>query len=249
MRYESNKPNKSKLPCRQSINQPKGPTTEDPQLEKLPHGDDFRVGPKSDRTPRDNTVLIGNVWLFPFSFRAVDYRSKVLSLKLIHSMLQNAGPVFRFHPMFIDAIKKYLCVSLSKNGVSTSSEVFRLSLSIFVELLDKYKSFLKMQMEVFFRDIFLNVLESSSTSFTNKWTLMEALTKICSGTSCYLNIWRVFKRISRDLISLKNTARVYRSSSIDWLIDWLMGWMVDYSSFGWLIDWLIDWLNGRLFIV
>ena len=29
-----------------------------PPLEKLPHGDDFRVGggPKSDRTPRDNTV-------------------------------------------------------------------------------------------------------------------------------------------------------------------------------------------------
>ena len=28
-----------------------------PPSEKLPHGDDFRVGPKSDRTPRDNAVL------------------------------------------------------------------------------------------------------------------------------------------------------------------------------------------------
>ena len=28
-----------------------------PPSEKLPHGDDFRVGPKSDRTPRDKTVL------------------------------------------------------------------------------------------------------------------------------------------------------------------------------------------------
>ena len=27
-----------------------------PPLEKLPHGDDFRVGPKSDRTPWDHTV-------------------------------------------------------------------------------------------------------------------------------------------------------------------------------------------------
>ena len=39
-----------------SINQPKGPTTKDPPSEKLPHGDNFRVGPKSDRTQRDNTV-------------------------------------------------------------------------------------------------------------------------------------------------------------------------------------------------
>lgn len=114
-------------------------------------------------------------------FRALDYRSKTLSLKLIHSMLQNAGPVFRSHPMFIDAIKKYLCVSLSKNGVSSAPEVFRLSLSIFVELLAKFKLHLKMQIEVFFRDIFLNILESPSTSFANKWTLVEALTKICSG--------------------------------------------------------------------
>ena len=28
-----------------------------PPSEKLPHKDDFRVGPKSDRTPRDNAVL------------------------------------------------------------------------------------------------------------------------------------------------------------------------------------------------
>ena len=30
-----------------------------PSSEKLPHGDDFRVGPKSDWTPRDNTVQHG----------------------------------------------------------------------------------------------------------------------------------------------------------------------------------------------
>ena len=28
-----------------------------PSSEKLPHGDDFRVGPKSDRKPRDNIVF------------------------------------------------------------------------------------------------------------------------------------------------------------------------------------------------
>ena len=64
MRYESNKPIKSKLPYRQSINQPKVSNESlrlidwfNPPSEKLPHGDDFRVGPKSDRTPRDNTVI------------------------------------------------------------------------------------------------------------------------------------------------------------------------------------------------
>ena len=68
VRHKSNKPIKSKLTFRQSINQ----STErftikvyawlidwlNPPSEKLPHGDDFRVGPKSERTPRDNTVLL-----------------------------------------------------------------------------------------------------------------------------------------------------------------------------------------------
>lgn len=101
-------------------------------------------------------------------------------------MLQSAGVVFRFHPMFIDAIKKYLCVSLSKNGVSSSPEVFRFSLLLFLELLKKFKSHLKMQIEVFFRDIFLNILESSSTSFTNKSIMMDALTKICAGNIAFV---------------------------------------------------------------
>ena len=67
MLYESNKPIKPKLAYRQSVNQPKGLQWEstldwlidwfNPPSKKLPHGDDFRVGPKSDRTPRDNTVL------------------------------------------------------------------------------------------------------------------------------------------------------------------------------------------------
>ena len=50
--------------------------------------------------------------------------------------------------MFINAIKQYLCVALSKNGVSSVPEVFELSLSIFLTLLSNFKTHLKMQIEV-----------------------------------------------------------------------------------------------------
>ena len=76
MRYESNNPIKSKLTHRQSSNQPKVYNKSlrlidwfNPPLEKLPHGDDFRVGLKSGRTPRDNTVL----FLFE-TFSSSDWR-------------------------------------------------------------------------------------------------------------------------------------------------------------------------------
>ena len=92
-----------------------------------------------------------------------ELRSKVLSLQLILSVVQNAGPVFRFdwtwekivnnellllfrsNEMFISAVKQYLCVALSKNGVSNVCEVFELSLAIFLSLLMKFKTHLKSQ--------------------------------------------------------------------------------------------------------
>lgn len=80
--------------------------------------------------------------------RSHELRSKVLSLQLLLSILQNAGPVFKTNEMFINAIKQYLCVALSKNGVSSVPEVFELSLSIFLTLLSHFKTYLKMQIEV-----------------------------------------------------------------------------------------------------
>lgn len=70
-------------------------------------------------------------------------------------MLQNAGPVFRSHEMFVTAIKQYLCVALSKNGVSSVPDVFELSLAIFLTLLSNFKMHLKMQIEVILQLVFL----------------------------------------------------------------------------------------------
>lgn len=83
-----------------------------------------------------------------FVTRSHELRSKILSLQLLLSILQNAGPVFRTNDMFINAIKQYLCVALSKNGVSSVPEVFELSLAIFLTLLSNFKQHLKMQIEV-----------------------------------------------------------------------------------------------------
>lgn len=55
---------------------------------------------------------------------------------------------FQTSDMFISAIKQYLCVALSKNGVSTVPEVFELSLALFLTLLQNFWKHLKMQIEV-----------------------------------------------------------------------------------------------------
>ncbi|KAK3752750.1 hypothetical protein QZH41_018716 [Actinostola sp. cb2023] len=141
--------------------------------------------------------------------RSHELRSKILSLELLLSCLQNAGPVFRDHEMFITAIKQYLCVALSKNGVSSVPSVFELSLAIFLTLLSSFKTHLKMQIEVFFKEIFLNILETHTSSFQHKWMVMQALTRICSDAQCVVDIYlnydcdmslsNIFERLTGDL--------------------------------------------------
>ena len=92
-----------------------------------------------------------------FIFRSHELRSKVLSLQLLLSILQNAGPVVRTNERFIYAIRQHLCVALSKNGASAVVEVFELSLAIFLTLLANFKQHLKMQIEVRVSKDFKNV--------------------------------------------------------------------------------------------
>jgi brefeldin A-inhibited guanine nucleotide-exchange protein len=141
--------------------------------------------------------------------RSHELRSKILSLQLILSILQNSGPSFQSSDLFAIAIKQYLCVALSKNGVSNVSEVFELSLAIFLALLSSFKTRLKMQIEVFFKEIFLTILETPTSSFEHKWMVIQALTRICADAQCVVDIYvnydcnlssaNIFERLVNDL--------------------------------------------------
>lgn len=141
--------------------------------------------------------------------RSHELRSKILSLQLLLGILQNAGPVLRSNEMFVIAIKQYLCVALSKNGVSSVPEVFELSLALFLALLARFKVHLKMQIEVFFKEIFMNILETSSSSFEHKWMVIHTLTRICADAQsvvdiyvnydCDLSAANLFERLVNDL--------------------------------------------------
>lgn len=42
-------------------------------------------------------------------------------------------------------------------------------------------------LQVFFKEIFLNILETSSSSFEHKWMVIQTLTRICAGIS---TVWK-----------------------------------------------------------
>ena len=98
--------------------------------------------------------MIVRTHLLIFPRTNLDLKSRIFSLRLIMQILQTSGPIFRSSEDFLYVIKTYLCVSLSRNGVSSIPELFEMALFNFVELLDKFKAHLKIQIEVWWRVLF-----------------------------------------------------------------------------------------------
>ncbi|CAF1001245.1 unnamed protein product, partial [Didymodactylos carnosus] len=119
----------------------------------------------------------------------LDLKSRIFSLRLIMQILQTSGPTFRTSEDFLNVIKTYLCVSLSRNGVSAIPELFEMALYNFVELLDKFKQHLKVQIEVLFREIFLTILETTTSSFRHKWLVIQTLAKISADAQIIVDLF------------------------------------------------------------
>ena len=82
-------------------------------------------------------------------------RSKLLSLHLMSTILNSYMPVFVDHSsllysgssgeptQFLQATKQYLCLSLSRNAVSSVPQVFELSVDMFWKVLSGMRTKLK----------------------------------------------------------------------------------------------------------
>ncbi|CAL8073044.1 unnamed protein product [Calicophoron daubneyi] len=145
-------------------------------------------------------------------------RSKLLSLQLILSIFQQPGPLFLSSDIFLTAIKQYLCIALIKNGTSPVPEVCELSVTIFLALLTHFKPHLKRQLEIFLKDVILEILESTKATFEHKCIVIDAVRRICSDAQCIVDIYlnydcdlnmvNIFERLTTDLAKIAQDRHV-----------------------------------------
>ena len=88
----------------------------------------------------------------------------MLALELLKILLENSGQVFATSEKFATAIKQYLCLSLLKNCASAIPHALRLSCSIFLTLISKFRQSLKAEIGVFFPMILLRSIEPQLNS-------------------------------------------------------------------------------------
>jgi brefeldin A-inhibited guanine nucleotide-exchange protein len=160
--------------------------------------------------------------------RSPSMRSKLLSLHIIHTILHNNIAVF-ISPYatirssssdeptnFIQAIKQYLCLSLSRNGASSVNRVFEVSCEIFWLMLKYLRVMLKKEIEVFLKEIYLAILEKRASATFQKQYILTVLSRLAADpralVEMYLNydcdrtaVDNMFQRIVEHLSRISST--------------------------------------------
>ncbi|KAH6631335.1 hypothetical protein F5144DRAFT_570722 [Chaetomium tenue] len=156
-----------------------------------------------------------------YDVRGQPMRSKLISLHLIHTLLNNNITVFT-SPLctirntknneptnFLQAIKYYLCLSITRNGASSVDRVFDVCCDIFWLMLKYMRSSFKNEIEVFLNEIYLALLARKNAPLSQKLTFVGVLKRLCEDPralvemylnyDCDRNVDNIFQRIVEDL--------------------------------------------------
>ena len=133
--------------------------------------------------------------------RVVNIRSKLVALELILVILQNAGPGVQHNVLFVSAIKKHLIISMCSNALVNSTQIYELTLKIFLVLLTRYAAGLKYEIEVCINEIFLKILTSKNSTIEQKTLLLDYLVRICAVPQTLMDI---FLNYDCDPVSLES---------------------------------------------
>ncbi|KAI2082552.1 guanine nucleotide exchange protein for ADP-robosylation factor [Ophidiomyces ophidiicola] len=134
--------------------------------------------------------------------KSQNMRSKLLSLHLMQHLLNNHVAIF-ISPLatiksssttnevmtLLPAIRPHLCLSLSRNGASAVPRVFEVCCEIFWLMLKHMRVMLKKELEVFFKEIYLAILEKRNSPIFQKQYFMDVLGRLSSDPRALVELY------------------------------------------------------------
>ncbi|KAI0532716.1 guanine nucleotide exchange factor [Xylaria digitata] len=159
-----------------------------------------------------------------YDHRGQHMRSKMISLHLTRILLNNHIAVFT-SPLctitntksnepttFLQAIKFYLCLTITRNGASSVDRVFEVCCEIFWLMLKFMRAPFKKEIEVFLNEIYLALLARRTAPLTQKLYFLNIMTRFCGDprglVELYLNydcdsqVDNIFQTVIEDLARL-----------------------------------------------
>ncbi|ANZ74632.1 BA75_00765T0 [Komagataella pastoris] len=185
-------------------------------LENLTAGDELAVAEANKAIGEDKELAVKDAFLIframcklsvkPIEVNSIDMRShelrsKLLSLHIIHTILQDHLGVFlnkrvmlttsnqERNTTLIDAIKQYLCLSLSRNAASPLAPIYEISLEIFWIILSKLRFEFKREIAVFIDEIYFPVLEMKSSATHQKRYFLAVMNRLFHDPKAVIELY------------------------------------------------------------
>ncbi|WFD28283.1 guanine nucleotide exchange protein for ADP-robosylation factor [Malassezia nana] len=133
--------------------------------------------------------------------KSYSMRSKLLALRTVRGVLQQHMDVFTDASVqivstttgeqatFVQAVKQYLCLCLSRNAVSSVLPVFEESCEIFWLVLSGMRTKMKKEIEVLMNEIYLPILEMRSSPAAQKSVLLTTLHRLCQEPQALVEVY------------------------------------------------------------
>ncbi|KAL4892440.1 hypothetical protein BDV59DRAFT_41989 [Aspergillus ambiguus] len=134
--------------------------------------------------------------------KSQNMRSKLLSLHLIHYLINNhiatfTSPLLTIKQSssssdsmtFLQAVRPHLCLSLSRNGSSSVTRVFEVCCEIFWLMLKHMRVMMKKELEVFLKEIYLAILEKRNSPAFQKQYFMEVLERLADDPRALVELY------------------------------------------------------------
>ncbi|KAK4655415.1 guanine nucleotide exchange protein for ADP-robosylation factor [Podospora pseudocomata] len=156
-----------------------------------------------------------------YDMRGQGMRSKLISLHIVHTLLNNNIGVFTSPfctitntksnepTSFLQAIKYYLCLSITRNGASSVDRVFDVCCEIFWLMIKYLRAPFKKEIEVFLNEIYLALLARKNAPLSQKLAFVGILRRLCDDPralvemylnyDCDRNVDNILQRIVEDL--------------------------------------------------
>ncbi|SCW04145.1 LAFE_0H07074g1_1 [Lachancea fermentati] len=139
----------------------------------------FRAMAKISAKPLENDL----------DMRSHAVRSKLLSLHIIHSIIKDHIDIFlshdillpgKEHTSLVDAVRQYLCLSLSRNAASPISPVFEITLEIMWLLISNLRSEFKREVPVFLTEIYFPISDLKTSTPHQKRYFLSVIQRVCN---------------------------------------------------------------------
>ena len=137
---------------------------------------------------------------------AVAMESKVLSLQLLLSVLNHAGPVFRSCAPFIALVKDDLVKCIMRiSAVGAAEPLFSLASSLFVAIISHFKPHLHAVIGPLLDSIYLPYITSPTATFEQRHIALTVVGKICADPATLVEL---FLNYDCDMDSLNTFQKI-----------------------------------------